>query len=224
MGPWARSFVAAVASRTDCPSDEQLDKVRDIEVDVGLISAQVGECTVTLSAERVPPRIWEAMRRYAQGRGALEEAVAGEHQAVHLEHLMAEDWGEPLVPRASAITRTCTCDGGGACEHIVALAHQFTVEIDHDPSMLLLWRGCIDNAADVEVAASAPETEPEVRDPWQGGSLPEAGAVRALPVGAVLQRLGPTGVNVGAEDVAEVLRRAYAELLGPGDEPGSLGV
>jgi len=215
MGPWARSFVSAVAGRTDRPSDGQLDEVRDVTVEVGTIRAQVGECTVTLTAARVPPRIWEAMRRYAQGRGPLEEAVAGGHQAVHLEHLMAEDWGEPLVPRPSAITRTCTCDAGNACEHIVALAHAFTDEIDHDPSRLLLWRGCIENAAELEVAAPAVEAVTEAVDPWQGAALPEAGSVRALPVGAVLQRLGPSGVNVGDEDVAEVLRRAYAVLVSP---------
>jgi uncharacterized Zn finger protein len=223
MGAWARSFASAVASRTDRPLDSQLAEVRDITVEVGTISAQVGECTVTLTAERVPPRIWEAMTRYAQGRGPLEEAVAGRTQAVHLEHLMAEDWGEPLVPRASAITRTCTCDEEGMCEHVVALAHAFGDEIDRDPSLLLLWRGCVDNAADLEVAAPEPEVV-EVRDPWQGGELPEPAAVRALPVGAVLQRLGPSGVTVGDEDVAEVLRRAYAELAGPGEEPGSHGV
>ena len=217
MGPWARSFASSVASRTDRPLDGQLAEVRDITVEVGTISAQVGECTVTLTAERVPPRIWEAMTRYAQGRGVLEEAVAGRVQAVHLEHLMAEDWGEPLVPRASAITRACTCDEGGVCEHVVALAHAFTDEIDRDPSLLLLWRGCIDNAAEVEVAAqAAAEAEQEVVDPWDGGELPEPSAVRALPVGAVLQRLGPSGVTVGDEDVADVLRRAYAELAPAG--------
>jgi uncharacterized Zn finger protein len=215
MGPWARSFASSVASRSDRPLDGQLAEVRDITVEVGTISAQVGDCTVTLTAERVPPRIWEAMTRYAQGRGPLEEAVAGRTQAVHLEHLMAEDWGEPLVPRASAITRTCTCDEGGACEHVVALAHAFTDEIERDPSLLLLWRGCIDNAADIEVAEPVAEAVPEPVDPWQGGELPEPGEVRALPVGAVLQRLGPTSIYVGDEDISEVLLRAYSELASP---------
>ena len=54
---------------------------------------------MSLSAEPVPPRIWAAMTRFAQNRGPLKEAVEGRIQSVHLEHLMAEDWGEPLIPR-----------------------------------------------------------------------------------------------------------------------------
>ena len=121
MGPWSRSFVAAVVARTERPSDEVLADVRDLTVDVGVIRARVGECTVTLSADPVPPRIWAAMTRFARGRGPLEEAVAGRVQSVHLEHLMAEDWGEPLVPRARSIARACTCDEDAVCEHIVAV-------------------------------------------------------------------------------------------------------
>ena len=212
MGPWSRSFVAAVVGRAERPSDEQLAEVHDLVVEVGTISAQVGECKVTLSAERVPPRIWSAMVRFAQNRGPLEEAVAGRTQSVHLEHLMAEDWGEPLIPRASAITRACTCDTGGVCEHTAALVFAFADEIDSDPSLLLRWRGCTENAPDAEVAPPLAEALPEVIDPWQGGRLAEAGAVRVLPVGAVLQRLGPSGVQVGEDDLADALKRAYTEL------------
>ena len=121
MGPWARSLVSVIAGRAEQPSDE----VRDLTVEVGAVSARVGECTVSLSTERVPPRIWAAMTRFAQNRGQLKEAVEGRSQSVHLEHLMSEDWGEPLIPRASAIARACTCDEGGACEHITALAFAF---------------------------------------------------------------------------------------------------
>jgi len=212
MGPWSRSFVAALVGRAERPSDEQLAKVRDLVVEVGTISAQVGECKVNLIADPVPPRIWSAMVRFAQNRGPLEEAVAGRTQSVHLEHLMAEDWGEPLIPRASAITRACTCDEGNACEHIVALAYAAADRIDSDPSVLLLWRACVKDAPVVERAEPATKGATKVDDPWRGGQLPEAGAARSLPVGAVLQRLGPSGVQVGEEDIAESLHRAYTEL------------
>ncbi|HEY8724449.1 MAG TPA: SWIM zinc finger family protein, partial [Gaiellaceae bacterium] len=129
-----------MVGRAERPSDEQLAEVRGLVIEVGTISAQVGECKVNVTADTVPPRIWSAMVRFAQNRGPLEEAVAGRTQSVHLEHLMAEDWGEPLIPRASAITRACTCDEGNACEHIVALAYAAADRIDSDPSVLLLWR------------------------------------------------------------------------------------
>jgi len=205
--------------RAERPSDEQLDEIRDITVDVGKIQAQVGECTVTLSAERVPPRIWSAMKRFAQNRGPLEEAVAGRTQSVHLEHLMAEDWGEPLIPRASAITSACTCDERRACEHIVALTFAFADEIDGNPSLLLSWRGCVKNAPDAEAAPPLSESVAKVGDLWQGGLLPAAGSGRALPAGAVLKRLGPSRVRVGEGDLVEVLRRAYAELASSEADP-----
>ncbi len=213
MGPWSRSFVAAVLGRTERPSDEALAELRHLTVDVGVIRAQVGECMVTLRADPVPPRIWAAMTRFARGRGPLEEAVAGRIQSVHLEHLMAEDWGEPLVPRARSITRSCTCDGEDVCEHLVAATFAFADQVDDDPSVLLQWRGCIDDPPAFE--AQAQPAVQEVRrpqDPWNGGALPDPREPRVVAAGAVLKRLGPSQVRVGDEDLSDVLSRAYDRL------------
>jgi uncharacterized Zn finger protein len=207
--------VSAVVGRAERPSDERLAEVRDLKVEVGVISARVGECEVTLSAEPVPPRIWSAMVRFAQNRGPLVEAVAGRTQSVHLEHLMAEDWDEPLVPRASSITRACACDGGNACEHIVATTFAAADEVDRDPSAMLRWRGCVENGAEPVARSLRSEKPTNVADPWRSAALPAAGAVRGLPAGAVLQRLGPSGVRVGEEDLVDAFRHAYAELVAP---------
>ena len=219
MGPWSRSFVAAVAGRTERPSDEAIAAVHDLTVDVGMIRAQVGECRVTLSADPVPPRIWTAMVRFAQGRGPLEEAVAGRTQSVHLEHLMAEDWGEPLIPRARSITRACSCDGGNACEHIVAITFAFTDALEGDQAVLLRWRGCVENAPTVEVR-SVTQMEQRSDDPWEGSALPESGAPRVLASGAVLKRLGPSDVRVDDRDLSEVLIAAYHHLRSSDDDAG----
>jgi uncharacterized Zn finger protein len=205
MGPWSRSFVAAVVGRTERPSDAALAAVSDVTVEVGVISAQVGECTVTLGADPVPPRIWAAMTRFARGRGPLEEAVAGRIQSVHLEHLMAEDWGEPLIPRARSITRACSCDVETPCEHIAAVSFAFADNVDSDPSLLLRWRGCFENAPSVEPRSSVAEVARRSEDPWSAGSLPEPGVVRVLPAGAVLKRLGSTEIRVGESDLSQVL-------------------
>jgi len=168
------------------------------------VTARVGECEVVLAAERVPRATWIAMLRYAQGMGPLEDAVRGRIQSTHLDHLLAEDWGERLIPRPGQIRRTCTCDPGGACEHVAAVALAFADAIDADARLFLRWRGCVD------------EPTPEVvqGDPWVGGELPEPAAPRALPVGAVLKRLGPSGIQIGDEDLAEVLQRAYEAFAG----------
>ena len=96
------------------------------------------------------------------------------------------------------------------CEHLAALAYAFAREIDRDPAMLLRWRGC-EAQEEIEPAAPAPPlVMPE--DAWEAGPLPEPRPLRPLPTGAVLKRLGPSGLRVGGTDLAEVLQRAYASF------------
>ena len=124
MGPWSRSFVAASAGRGGRPDPE----VGALRIDPGTIWAVVEGCEVTLTAPVIPSRIWAQMVRYAKGMGQLEQAVAGKVQSVHLEHLLEEDWGELMIPRASSIKQACTCDEGGGCEHAIAVACAFADE------------------------------------------------------------------------------------------------
>jgi uncharacterized Zn finger protein len=98
------------------------------------------------------------------------------------------------------------------CEHVVAVAYAVADGIDAAPSVLLRWRGCTDDAAAAaaEGAAEPADSPVERLDPWRGGPLPSPGAPRALPPGAVLERLGASGIAVGEEDLADALRPAYA--------------
>jgi len=171
----------------------------------------------------VPPHIWTAMTRFARGNRPVEEAVAGRLQSVHLDHVMIEDWSEALVPRAYELGRTCSCDiDGEVCEHVAALAYAVANGIDADPSLLLRWRGCV--AAPELPAEAATVTTPEpvvdltADDPWRAGVLPEPRPLRPLPVGAVLKRLGPSGLKLRGEDLAEVLQRAYASFAESADK------
>ena len=140
MGPWSRSFVAAVAGNADNPELE----VEALRVDPGEIWAVVEGCEVSITAHVIPARIWTQMARYAQGMGQLEQAVEGRMQSVHLEHLLQEDWGELLIPRASQIAQSCTCDDAAGCEHVAAVAYAFADEIERTPRVLLRWRGVAD--------------------------------------------------------------------------------
>jgi uncharacterized Zn finger protein len=204
MGPWSRSFLAAVVGNADRPDLE----VTDLWIEAGKIAATVGDCEVTLTTAVIAPRTWSAMTRYAQGMGQLEEAVAGRVQSVHLEHLLEEDWGELLVPRTSAILRRCTCHAGASCEHVASVAHAFADQIEDAPRVLLRWRGVAQLAV---VASGSP-------DPWQGKNLRVTGCARAIPTYAVLKRLGcnevPTSGNQG---LAETLRPAYRALVDADD-------
>jgi hypothetical protein len=207
MGPWSRSFVAAVAGNADNPELE----VEALRVDPGEIWAVVEGCEVTLSVHVIPTRIWASMARYAQGMGQLEQAVEGRMQSVHLEHLLQEDWGELLIPRASQIAQSCTCDESAGCEHVAAVAYAFADEIEHTPRVLLRWRGVVD-VTDAEPTAPA--------DPWQGKELEALAEARPMPTNAVLKRLGPSEMYVGGnEDLGQALRIAYeAFVLRPAND------
>lgn len=193
-GPWARSVLTAIAR--DARSTLTADA---LDVEVGRLTARVGECVVAVGAEPVSRSSWTAMVRYSKGMGPLQEAVAGRLQSTHLDHLLAEDWGEQLIPRPGQIRRECTCDPSGGCEHVAAAALAFADAIDEEPGLLLRWRGCVEG----------PLPEVERGDPWAGGPFPEPSPPRALPVGAVLKRLGPSGILVGDKDLADVLQVAY---------------
>jgi hypothetical protein len=193
-GPWARAVYVAVAGE-----ERPTSAVDELDVQIGHLTALVGSCTVTLAAERIPRSTWVSMVRFAHGMGPLEEAVNGRLQSPHLGVLLDEDWGEQLIPRPGLIRRTCTCDESGRCEHVAAVGLAYADAIDDDPSLLLRWRGCVDEE----------EPESELVDPWLGGALPVPGTARGLPVGAVLKRLGPSGIQVGDEDLADVLQAAY---------------
>lgn len=211
-GPWARLFATAVVPDESSSVAEHgrrlVEAVEDLVVDAGRLTASVDGCEVTLAAEPVPPRIWIALARSARTNPQLVAAIEGRGQSVHLEHLMTLDWERPLVPRRRDLRRSCTC-GRESCEHLAAVAYAFAREIDRDPAALLRWRG-VDavEQEEPEPAPVAPVVVPE--DAWEAGALPEPRPLRPLPVGAVLKRLGPSGLKVGGGDLTDVLQRAYA--------------
>jgi uncharacterized Zn finger protein len=221
QGPWARLLATAVVRDEGSALAERArslvreGEVGPVDVEPGTLAANVAGYAVAITAKPVPPRIWAAMARFARGNRPLEQAVEGRAQSVHLDHLMTVDWSEPLVPRPYELGRSCTC-ADDPCEHVAALAFAVAAEIDADPSALLRWRGCVAAPAplDEAVTASTPEPDADLTDddPWRAGVLPEPRPLRPLPVGAVLKRLGPSGLQLRGEDLADVLQRAYASF------------
>ena len=217
-GPWARLFATAVVpDESSSVAEHGRRLVRSVEnlvVEAGKLSASVDGCEVAITAEPVPPRIWTALTRSARNSPQLVAAIEGRAQSVHLEHVMTLDWERPLVPRKRELVRACACDRGGACEHVAALAYAFAEEIDRDPGALLRWRG-VDAVEEAEPEPDAVAVETVPAEAWEAGPLPEPRPLRPLPVGAVLKRLGPSGLRIGPDDLADVLERAYAEFAKP---------
>lgn len=210
-GPWARWLASAVVPDEGTPRAERgrrlarAGAVSRVTIREGAIAARVegstgNEYDVTLSAPTVPEKTWAQTTRAARGQPALEGA-AGKAQSVHLAHLMATRFGANLAPAARDIRRSCTCPDAeftGGCKHVAAVAFVVAEAIDRDPSLFLLWRGC----EPVELPAVP-------ANPWQAGSIPVPRPQRALPAGAVLKRLGRSGIRVGAVDLTEALGPAY---------------
>jgi hypothetical protein len=229
-GPWARLLATAVVpdeGSTIAESGRTLARSGNVHTVVvgrrtltGRVAEQSGEYSVTITAEPVPPRIWAAVVRSVRGKEQLAAAAEGHRQSVQLEYLMAVDWEEPLVPRPGDLGRVCTCPAAGACAHIAALAYAFASEIDREPSLLLRWRGCVEPPTDgpsLDEESAAPVSEPALEltgndDIWRAGTFPEPRPLRPLPPGAVMKRLGPSGLRIGGADLSELLLRAYASF------------
>jgi uncharacterized Zn finger protein len=228
QGPWARLFATAAVADEGSSSAEagrelaRGGSVHTVGVTEGLLSGVVEEDgeehRAEIAAEPVPPRIWAAASRSARSNPQIEAGVAGRAQSVQLEHVMAVDWEEPLIPAARSLRRTCGCGRPGLCAHVAALAYVVADRIDREPSLLLRWRGCTEPAERLEPDADEQEPEAIVAgdEIWQAGPLPQLAPARPLPTAAVLKRLGPSGIQVGAQDLAEVLERAYTAFAASG--------
>jgi uncharacterized Zn finger protein len=222
-GPWARLLVTAVVPNEGSSVAERGralargGNVHSVHVHSGTISARVvgddgRECTVTFTADPVPPRVWAAVALTARRNERLNAAMEGREQSLHLEHVMRFDWEEPLIPTNDALVR-CACDDDAACEHIAALTYVVADLIDGDPSLLLRWRGC-DAVEPVQVSPEPEPVQPISTDvgPWQAGQLPATRRMRPLPAGAVLMCLGQSDLRAGGGDLGDVLKRAYDAL------------
>jgi hypothetical protein len=213
-GPWAVALVEALG-------EDELP-VEGLSVREGVVEAEVEGCAVVLEAEPVPQRIWSSMWRFTRGNGALEAAAEGRLQSEHLDLLLREDWDAPLIP--AEVRTSCACHADAGCAHVRSLVRAFAERVDADPSALLRWRGCTPERARVERELhDEPVAIPA--EAWEAGELPVLRPPRPLPPGAVLKRLGPSGIRVGERDLADVLQRAYEAFSTPNDadqaSPGS---
>ena len=196
--------------------------VHGVRVEEGALAARVvgsdgDEHEASVAARPVPPRVWAAIARAGRADDRLRPAVEGRAQSTHLAHQMAVDWEEPLVPDRRDLDRACSCGHAPGCEHLAAAAYVARGRDRPRP---------VAPARAGAAASTGPRSDPVPEPPPErrrrdGGSLgapdrcPELQPPRPLPVGAVLKRLGPSGMRAGGEDLADVLQRAYAAFARP---------
>lgn len=228
IGAWARLLASAVvpdegSARAERGRELAWDGlVSHVSVEAGAIQARVlgssgSDYTVTIEAGVLPARVWADAVRVSHERPGLEAGVEGTAQSVHLAHYLEAEQREPLVPPARRIRTSCTCpdrEYASVCKHVAAVAFVVADAVDSDPSLLLRWRGC------------EPVAPPASRsgDPWLAGTLPPPRPLRALPPGAVVKRLGRSGIRVGGRDLAEALEPAYRAFARVGRGPAQPGM
>lgn len=226
-GAWARLVASAVVPDEGSARAERgrdlawAGVVSEVTVAAGAIRSRVrgsraSDYLVAIETDPLPARVWVEAARAAGDRPVLEAGMEGTSQSVHLALFLESELREPLVPPTRKIRTSCTCpdrEYASVCKHVAALAFVIADAIDSDPSLLLRWRGC------------EPVVPPASRsgDPWLAGVLPPPRPVRALPPGAVIKRLGRSGIRVGGRDLADALGpayRAFARLGDAGSYPG----
>lgn len=134
---------------------------------------------------------------------------------------------------------TCTCpDAANPCKHLAAVYYLLAERFDEDPFALFTWRGMTreelleqlrvrrakatgklpasDRVTTGAAAAEGPPSLPDLVDRfWRAG--PELTELHVSPLGAeapdaLLRQLGPPPVDVGDQNLVELLRRAYVQL------------
>jgi hypothetical protein len=228
-GAWARLVASAIVPDEGSARAERgrelawTGAVSNVTVAPGTVRALVrgssgSEYVVAIETDTLPSRVWADAARATRDRPVLEAGLEGTSQSVHLALFLESELHEALVPATRRIRTSCTCpdrEHAAVCKHVAALAFVLADAIDSDPSLLLRWRGC------------EPVAQPASRsgDPWRAGPLPPARPLRALPPGAVVKRLGRSGIRVGGRDLAEALEpayRAFARLGAAGPHPGMI--
>jgi hypothetical protein len=228
VGPWARLVASAIVPDEGSARAERgrqvarAGAVADVTVGPGAIRARVrgssgSDYAVSLESAVLPSAVWQRAARDARVRTPLQEGVEGSAQSVHLAHYLETEQGEPLVPPTRRIRTSCSCPGrefASVCKHVAALAFVIADAIDADPSLLLRWRGL------------EPVVPPASRsgDPWRAGDLPAPRPVRELPPGAVVKRLGRSGIRVGGRDLADALEPAYRAFARSSPETSDTGM
>jgi uncharacterized Zn finger protein len=208
--------------------------VRPGEILASVQGSQRDPYHVSLSINVFQPEQWSRIeRRLAKSARYCAELLAG-RMPQDIEAVFA-DSNLTLFPTSREFDTDCSCpDWQNPCKHIAAVCYILAESFDADPFQILAWRGreraallrrvetYRDDAA-WEQAERTDPAQPPLADlvstfwdcpaPLPGtGPAPAASAPAAAPVGAILDRLGPTGIELRGHDLADLLRPAYEAM------------
>jgi uncharacterized Zn finger protein len=175
----------------------------------------------------------------------LAKLLAGE-MPQEIEDVLAACKLTLLPGSYDELRATCTCpDVANPCKHLAAVYYILAERFDEDPFALFTWRGMIRedlleqlrsrrakatgkraSLGAAKTADAAAAEEPRALSTlldrfWSAG--PELADLHVSPLAAeapdaLLQQLGPPPVDVGDQNLVELLGRAYVQLAGAAEQ------
>jgi uncharacterized Zn finger protein len=188
--------------------------------------------SVVLEIDIFPATQWAKVERVlAEDASLLADLLAGRMPA-QIEEVFGY-CGMTLFPTMREFDTDCSCpDWSNPCKHVAATCYILAERFDEDPFELLAWRGR--SKAELLRRIEAVRDEVAWADPGdsaedQSGDRPLAELADAfwlspspLPEplhkvahakeATLLDQLGPVGASLGGQDLADLLRPAYAAL------------
>lgn len=218
-------------------------RVRDIEVEPGLIKARVHGTEIygaQLGVRQLDSAAWDALIELTMSRAAYSAAL--------LSGEVPHGLGEQLLPKRGDLSTECSCpDWGDPCKHVAALCYLIADMFDVDPFALMLVRGrgrdevlgeirsrrAASLGTDVSVGSDLPRgVDPgmSASDAYREEPVPLDRAV-VLPrePGTLLRLAAAPPADSGVDEdelrelVSDAANRAHALLSGNGDSGLALG-
>ena len=238
---WSKRFVAVIegfghgARLTRGRAYARSGQVLDLSIRPGEVAASVQGTrdkpySVTLRIDVYSAEQWARVERVlVESAGYTAELLDG-RMPERIDRVFSAA-GLTLFPVRREFRTDCTCpDWENPCKHVSAACYILAEHFDRDPFALLAWRGRdravllrrLEALRDDEAWQEA-EEEPQdaplaqfVHDYWRAdAALPEPLAPRPdAPAGAILDRLGPIGVQLRGRDLRDLLRPAYRAMRG----------
>ena len=238
---WSKRFVSIIegfghGSRlTRGRAYARAGNVLDLSVRPGEVAASVQGTrdkpySVVLRIDVYSPEQWARVERVLlESAGYVADLLDG-RMPERIDRVFAAA-GLTLFPVRREFRTDCTCpDWENPCKHVSATCYVLAEHFDRDPFALLAWRGreravLLRRLESLRDEQAWQETEDEPQDPplgqlaeefWQSAAaLPEPLATRSdAPAGAILDRLGPIGLQSGGQDLRDLLRPAYRAMRG----------
>jgi uncharacterized Zn finger protein len=240
-GWWSKRFVAVIegfghgARLTRGRAYARAGNVLDLSVRPGEVAASVQGTrdkpySVTLRIDVYSSEQWGRVERVLAETPTYIADLLDGRMPERIDRVFAAA-GLTLFPVRREFRTDCTCpDWENPCKHVSATCYVLAEYFDRDPFALLAWRGRergvllrrLESLHDEEAWQEAEEEPQDAPLPqlvdayWRAdAALPEPLATRPdVPAGAILDRLGPIGLQLRGEDLRDLLRPAYRAMRG----------